>query len=33
MLFVFVLGFFLDFVEISVIVPALVAPSLILIGA
>ena len=32
MLFVFVLGFFLDFVEISVIVLPLVAPSLILMG-
>lgn len=32
MLFVFVLGFFLDFVEISVIVLPLVAPTLILMG-
>jgi TRAP-type mannitol/chloroaromatic compound transport system permease large subunit len=32
MIFVFVLGFFLDFVEISVIVLPLVAPSLILMG-
>lgn len=32
MVFVFVLGFFLDFVEISVIVLPLVAPSLILMG-
>ncbi len=32
MLFVFVLGFFLDFVEISVIVLPLVTPSLILMG-
>jgi TRAP-type mannitol/chloroaromatic compound transport system permease large subunit len=32
MLFVFVLGFFLDFVEISVIVLPLVAPPLILMG-
>ncbi|WP_153546868.1 TRAP transporter large permease [Tritonibacter aquimaris] len=32
MLFVFVLGFFLDFVEISVIVLPLVAPSLIVMG-
>lgn len=32
MLFVFILGFFLDFVEISVIVLPLVAPSLILMG-
>lgn len=32
MVFVFVLGFFLDFVEISVIVLPLVTPSLILIG-
>ena len=32
MLFVFVLGFFLDFVEISVIVLPLVAPSLIIMG-
>ena len=32
MLFVFVLGFFLDFIEISVIVLPLVAPSLILMG-
>jgi TRAP-type mannitol/chloroaromatic compound transport system permease large subunit len=32
MLFVFVLGFFLDFVEISVIVLPLMAPSLILMG-
>jgi len=32
MLFVFVLGFFLDFIEISVIVLPLVAPSLIIMG-
>ncbi|WP_372990421.1 TRAP transporter large permease subunit, partial [Sulfitobacter sp.] len=32
MLFVFVLGFFLDFIEISVIVLPLVAPSLIVMG-
>jgi TRAP-type mannitol/chloroaromatic compound transport system permease large subunit len=32
MIIVFVLGFFLDFVEISVIVLPLVAPSLILMG-
>jgi len=32
MIFVFILGFFLDFVEISVIVLPLVAPSLILMG-
>ena len=32
MLFIFVLGFFLDFVEISVIVLPLVAPTLILMG-
>jgi len=32
MVFIFVLGFFLDFVEISVIVLPLVAPSLILMG-
>jgi TRAP-type mannitol/chloroaromatic compound transport system permease large subunit len=32
MIFVFVLGFFLDFIEISVIVLPLVAPSLILMG-
>ena len=32
MIFVFVLGFFLDFVEISVIVLPLVAPSLIVMG-
>ncbi|CAN0601857.1 unnamed protein product, partial [Ectocarpus sp. 12 AP-2014] len=32
MLFIFVLGFFLDFVEISVIVLPLVTPSLILMG-
>ena len=32
MIFIFVLGFFLDFVEISVIVLPLVAPSLILMG-
>ncbi|MGR3762143.1 TRAP transporter large permease [Roseobacteraceae bacterium NS-SX3] len=32
MLFIFVLGFFLDFVEISVIVLPLVAPALILMG-
>jgi len=32
MLFVFILGFFLDFVEISVIVLPLVAPTLILMG-
>ena len=32
MLFIFVLGFFLDFVEISVIVLPLVTPTLILMG-